>query len=103
MRCPACGQNVEDRLIVYPSGFGALIDGEPVPMSPRQAQILEVLSRNLGHVILAASIGEIIGCRAKTVKVHVAALRKAIYRTKLVVDGKKGPGNGYWLRWLPER
>ncbi len=103
MRCPACGQPTDERLIVYPSGAGALIDGASVPMRPREAQILEILYRNWGHITHGHSIAEIIGTNSKSVKVHITHLRAAIFQTKLVVDSKRSHDGGYWLRWLPER
>ena len=103
IRCPACGQPTDERLIVYPSGGGALIDGEAIPMLPRAAVILELLNRQWGHVTHGRTIAGIIGMTENSVKATVYNLRRAIYYTKLVVDARPGPEGGYWLRWLPER
>lgn len=65
-------------LRLYPDEFVALLDGERLPLTPKEFQLLVLFARNPGRLLRRSLISEQVWdspARGRTIDIHVARLR----------------------------
>ena len=85
----------------------ASLRGNALDLSPTEFDILEVLSRRLGHIVtrdeLLKKIWGVAGSDTRTVDVHISRLRKKLDDGKLPrLSAQTLRGRGYKLTWEAE-
>jgi DNA-binding response OmpR family regulator len=88
----ACG-----KIVLGAEGEGAMVDGRPVNLSPRERGLLEVLLRRRGQVVSRDEIlTEVFGYEfnpgTNLINVHVARLRRKIAGGRVAIETLRGIG-----------
>jgi two-component system KDP operon response regulator KdpE len=82
------------------AAHAARLDGEPLPLSPKQYSLLLLLARNAGKVLTHQRILDLVWDRSQsisTLRAHVLLLRRQLEASPTAPQIITAPGVGYRL------